>query len=143
LVRDSRGQRGLTEGYLSLFRLSRQICGREEDGKVKGGGGTPVGTVQCTVHSQVKGERGKYGYDLKLLVVFKWDIGLLDHLASSNNIQYLLHIDHSPESGARIYRPIFGVNKPKTAIENECFGLVFAKTRSINSGTGILSGMDL
>jgi hypothetical protein len=36
---------------------------------------------------------------------------------------------------ARIYRPSFRQNKPKrsfSVIENERFGLVFAKTRSIN-----------
>ncbi len=36
VVRNFRGQRGLTEGYLSLFGLSRQIWGRDEEGKDKG-----------------------------------------------------------------------------------------------------------
>ncbi len=45
-----------------------------------------------------------------------------------------------PGSSARIYRPSFCENKPKrsfSVIENERFGLVFAKTGSINSGTGV------
>ncbi len=46
-----------------------------------------------------------------------------------------------PYSCARIYRPSFHKNKPKrsfSVIQNERFGLVFAKTRSIISGTGFL-----
>jgi hypothetical protein len=42
------------------------------------------------------------------------------------------------EHSARIYRPSFRENKLKryfSIIENERFGLVFAKTGSINSGT--------
>ncbi len=44
------------------------------------------------------------------------------------------------DSSARIYRPSFRENKPKTlvsATQNEHIGLVFPKTRSINSGTDI------
>jgi hypothetical protein len=44
------------------------------------------------------------------------------------------------EPSARNYRASFRENEPKTLVfmtENERFGLVFVKTWSINSGTGI------
>jgi hypothetical protein len=46
------------------------------------------------------------------------------------------------KSSARIYRPSFRENKPKTLvfsfIQNERFGLVFVKTGSIISGTNVI-----
>jgi hypothetical protein len=45
----------------------------------------------------------------------------------------------TPFYSARIYDPVFAKTSPRrsfSVIENERFGLVFAKTGSINSGTG-------
>ncbi len=46
---------------------------------------------------------------------------------------------------ARIYRPSVCENKPKHSFpvsENERFGFVFAKTGSINLGTGVREKME-
>ncbi len=66
-----------------------------------------------------------------------------------HNVLRLVPWDASVSSGgdsdcdncARIYKPSFHENKPKNArfmTENERFVLVFAKTVSINSGTGVI-----
>jgi hypothetical protein len=51
-----------------------------------------------------------------------------------------------PYSCARIYRPSFHENKPKTlvsVIQNAHFGLVFTKTGSINLGTELLKRLQI